>query len=73
MDDLFTEGRNNEASGSNGAGTLIALSDKTGLHSLHQQSTLESLHKSGNLHLPAESQGYTTMTHLRLRRCYMGN
>ncbi|CAL8070269.1 unnamed protein product [Orchesella dallaii] len=48
----------NEASGSNGTGTMIALTDKSGIHSLHPQSTLESIHKSGNLHLPAESQGY---------------
>lgn len=56
---LSTENQN-EASGSNGTGTMIALTDKSGIHSLHPQSTLESIHKSGNLHLPAESQGYNS-------------
>lgn len=68
FDDEIIIENSNEATGSNGAGgTMIALTDKTGIgihHSLHppqhpQSSTLENLHKSGNWHLPAESQGYT--------------
>lgn len=59
MNYILLESRS-EASGSNGAGTMITLSDKPSFHHNlhhHQQNTLESLRKktgnSLNLHLPA--------------------
>ncbi|CAG7822043.1 unnamed protein product [Allacma fusca] len=74
--DIHNHSKNSrDPHGSNGAGTMMTLTDKSGMHSLHAQSTIESLQKSGNLHLPAASQGYTHTTHLllRLRPCFMRN
>ncbi|OXA64030.1 Complement component C9 [Folsomia candida] len=63
--DIYNHGKSrSEASGSNGAGTMITLSDKPSFHHNlhhHQQNTLESLRKktgnSLNLHLPAGTPG----------------